>query len=219
MAMLSLAGCHPRESFDAAIKRHRHTLVDQVNTVGQGAPFFTVETLNPIWVLQKDTPIVTIPRLQLIDQDGQTRDESLFRDKVTVVGFIFTSCSGFCPFLLQGMKSVDQEIQGIHKDVQYVALTVNPEEDTPERLKAYAQERNLDTSRNWTLLTGDKDTIYSLAKKTFASQAFRRQSPTPSFVHSEHLYVLDTEARLRGILNGTRVNLKNEAKALLSQMR
>lgn len=218
LATLPSLACNKRESFEDAISKHRHSLVDQVNSVGAGAPFFTVETLNPVWNLKDDTPVVTIPKFKLIDQDGNTRDESLFNDKVTIVGFMFTSCSGFCPFLLQGMKSVDQEVHKSHQDVQYVALTVDPEQDTPERLKAYAKERKLNTGKNWILLTGDKETIYSLAKKTFASQAFRRPSPTPSFVHSEHLYVIDAQARLRGILNGTRVNVKHEAKALLSQI-
>jgi protein SCO1/2 len=215
---MPLMACSKRESFEEAISKHRNSLVDQVNPVGKGAPYFTLDTLNPVWALTNGTPIVKIPKFQLIDQEGRTRDESLFQNKLTVVGFMFTSCSGFCPFLLNGMKSIDQEAKASGHEVQYVALTVNPEQDTPDKLKAYAQQRKLDTDKNWILLTGDKDTIYSLAKKTFASQAFKRQSVSPSFVHSEHLYVIDTQSRLRGILNGTRVNVKNEAKALLNMM-
>jgi protein SCO1/2 len=215
---MHFAACSKRESFEEAISKHRHSLVDQVNPAGSGAPFFTVDTLNPVWALTDSTAIVSIPKFQLVDQEGRIRDESLFHNKVTVVGFMFTSCSGFCPFLLKGMKSIDQEAKASGHEVQYVALTVNPEQDIPDKLKAYAKQRNLDTDANWVLLTGDKDTIYSLAKKTFASQAFQRQSVSPSFVHSEHLYVIDAQARLRGILNGTRVNVKNEAKALLNMM-
>jgi protein SCO1/2 len=217
-AAMPFLACTKHDSFEEAISKHRDSLVDQVNPVGKGAPFFTVDTLNPVWALTNKTPIVKIPKFQLIDQEGRARDQSLFENKVTVVGFMFTSCSGFCPFLLKGMKSIDQEVKASGLDVQYVALTVNPEHDTPDKLKAYAKERKLNTDSNWVLLTGDKDTIYSLAKDTFASQAFKRDSPSPSFAHSEHLYVIDAQARLRGILNGTRVNVRNEAKVLLDMM-
>lgn len=204
--------------FEAAIARHKATLVDQVNSPAAGLPYFTVETLNPVWQLSAATPIVTMPSLTLTDQDGKVRDSSLFDDQITVIGFFFASCSGFCPFLVEGMKKIEKETEAISDKVRFVALSVNPEQDTPARLKAYAKERGLNTEKTWTLLTGDREAIYSLAKKTFVSQVFRRASATNSFVHSEHLYVIDGQRHLRSVLNGTRVDIARDAKAVIRQL-
>lgn len=183
-----------------------------------GLPFFTLNSLNPIWQITPKTPIVSIPAFQLIDQDGRPRDQTLFQNKISVVGFMFTSCQGFCPFLMEGMKAVEREAGQMAARVQFIAFTVNPDEDTPERLKAYSIEKQINTETSWTLLTGNKATIYALAQKTFATEASRRATGPAGFVHSERLYVIDEESRLRGILNGTRVNLRSDAKAMLNQL-
>lgn len=212
-----MSGCNKPDEFEVAIGKHRSTLVDQVNAAGAGAPYFTVETLNPVWNITARTPLVRLPDFRLQDQDGKTRDATLFDGGITIVGFIFASCSGFCPFLVEGMKKIEKEMKNAKTPVHFVAFTVNPEDDSPEKLKLYAKQKNLDTKESWTLLTGDKDTIYSLAKKTFASQAFRRAGPNGSFVHSEHLYVIDGQRYLRGILNGTRVNVAQDMQDLLKK--
>ncbi|HET9239315.1 MAG TPA: SCO family protein [Oligoflexus sp.] len=204
--------------FETAIARHKATLVDQVNSPATGLPYFTVETLNPVWQLSAATPIVTMPALKLTDQDGKVRDSSLFDERITVIGFFFASCSGFCPFLVEGMKKIEKETEAISDKVRFVAFSVNPEQDTPARLKAYAKERGLNTDKTWTLLTGDRETIYSLAKKTLVSQVFRRASAANSFVHSEHLYVIDGQRHLRSVLNGTRVDVSRDAKMVIRQL-
>lgn len=214
------------QSFEAAIAKHRHTLVDQVNIPDSSTPYYTVETLNPVWKVTDQTPIVSIPHFKLLDQDGKNRDESLFSGKITVVGFIFAACNGFCPFLVEGMKAIESDIAKNAKkdadisksDIQFVAFSVNPEEDTPEVLREYAEDHNLNTRKNWTLLTGDKATIMGLVKKTFASQAFKRPTAETNYVHSEHLYVIDQAGKLRGILNGTRVDIKDGAHAVIGPL-
>jgi len=217
-ALLASTACHKTDSFDAEIAKQRGTLVDQVNVVGTAAPFFTIKTLNPIWADDGKTPIVRIPKLSLIDQDGRRRDQTLFTGKITFVGFIFTSCQGFCPFLVGGMQGVERDLSGRSGSIQFVALSVDPKNDTPERLHDYARRHKLAVGKSWTLLTGDKQTIYSLARATFASQVFKRATAEPNFVHSEHLYVLDAQGRLRGVLNGTRTDLKRDARKLVEQL-
>lgn len=217
LVALMIMGCQQSDEFDQAIAKHRNTLVDQVNVAADGLPFFTIKTLNPVWQMNTNTPIVTIPQFKLTDQNGQARDNSMFAGKVSIVGFFFASCHGVCPFLIEGMKRVERELSALGKKTQFVGFTVNPEVDTPKRLKAYAIERKIDTG-SWVLLTGDKDTIYSLAKNTFASQAFQRNADPASFVHSEHLYVIDDKLRLRGILNGTRIEIQKEAKTIVTQL-
>lgn len=217
LALGVFSGCHSRkrQSFEEAIVRYRNTLVDQVNEVGKGLPFFSPETLNPTW---KEDNIVRIPSLELLDQDGKTIKESLFQGKITFVAFIFTSCNGFCPFLIQGLKKVETALKS-YSNIQYVAFSVDPEQDTPSRLKTYAKKFNLAVNKNWKLLTGNHDTIYSLAKDTFASQAFKKTTPGPrNFAHSEHFYVIDPQGRLRSVLNGTRLDTPQHAQVVIQQM-
>jgi protein SCO1/2 len=219
VVLAASTACRRTQSIEAAIAKQRGSLVAQVNAAGDGAPFFTVDTLNPIWAADGPTPIVTIPELQLVDQDARTRDRTAFTGRTTFVGFFFATCQGFCPFLIEGMKGVADELADLKGSVRFVALSVNPETDTPERLTQYAERRGLDTKGDWTLLTGSRDVIHGLAKKTFASQVFQRPGQDANFVHSEHLYVLDEQGRLRGILNGTRTDLRRDARALVDQLR
>lgn len=213
---VSLSGCHNRDTFEHAIAKHKDSLIDQVNSAGTGAPYFTIKTLNPTWQVSAQTPIVAIPDFSLQDHKGQQRGKELFKDRVSIVGFFFATCHGFCPFLIESMKAIEKSLGPNIRGVQFVALTVNPEQDTPDVLGRYHQARKL-TSR-WTLLTGAKKTIYDLARVTFASQVFKRKNSgaEANFVHSEHLYVIDSQGRLRGILNGTRVAIKQEAKQVLA---
>jgi protein SCO1/2 len=221
---LLLAHCRQTaapESAAAAIARSRGSLVDQVNAAGDGAPFFTVQTLNPIWADDSATPIVRIPAIALTDQEGQERTASLFHGKVTVVGFMFTSCNGFCPMLVQKMQQIAGALKG-RADLQYVAISVDPENDTPARLREYAAAHRLDTAGGrgpWVLLTGSAETVYSLARNTFASQVFQRPGAGPrDFVHAGHLYVIDAQGRLRGILNGTAVNVSSAAMKVVASL-
>jgi protein SCO1/2 len=206
-----------RDEFDAAIKASRGSLIDQVNPAKRGAPFFTVTTLNPIWEDRADTPIVRIPRIELLDQDGRKRNQSVFDGKVSIIAFAFTSCSGICPTLVAGLKKIEKSIGSGH-GVRLVLLSVDPEHDSPKALKTYARRMHLNTDTNWLLLTGERQAIYSLAKETFVSEAFKRRGADPDIVHSEHFYVIDGQKRLRGVLNGTRQDAATEAKRLLEQL-
>jgi protein SCO1/2 len=188
--------------------------VDHVSDPGHGLPHYSVQTLNPTWDTSQPSKLVTIPSFKLVDQNGAEIDERIFDGKITVVGFMFTACQGFCPFVVEGMKSIERDFK---TKAQFIALSVDPENDSVAQLKSYTKRHGL-TSSNWHLLTGDKDTIYGLAKRTFASQAFKKPSKDPNFIHSEHLYVIGPDRRLRGVLNGTRIDVKRDARAVITEL-
>ena len=187
--------------------------VSAVNAAARGLPFFLPKTLSPVWEAKEE--IVKMPTFQLVDQDGKLRDQTMFEGKVSLVAFFFATCSGFCPALIDKLK----EIESVAKDqpnLQFVVMTVDPERDTAERLKLYAKNRRL-SDKNWVLLTGDRSTIFSIAKDTFVSEAFKRASGK-SFVHSEHFYLIDQVGRLRTVLNGTRIDVPSKAKLALAEL-
>jgi protein SCO1/2 len=90
----------------------------------------------------------------------------------------------------------------------------------PDAHFAIAGDRQSDSrstadDTRWTFLTGDRATIYSLASDTFRAEAFRR-SVKDRILHTEHFYFIDGERQLRGILNGTRLDVVEEAKKLFA---
>ncbi|HYX33874.1 MAG TPA: SCO family protein [Oligoflexus sp.] len=205
-------GCQKPESAQDAIARSRGTLIDQVNEAGAGVPFYTAKTLNPTW--DPTQPIVQMPDAEWVDQNAKKHDRSLFLGRTSVVAFMFTSCSGFCPFVVQELKKVAKATSG--SNVQYVVFTVDPEFDTPERLKAFAEAHQVD-QKNWHFLRGSA--VKSLIQDTLASQVMARPIANGrDFVHAGHFYIIDDMARLRGILNGTEISVSTQARNLIQRL-
>lgn len=203
------------QSFDDAMKKHRGTSITYVPSLKEGLPFFTEKTLTPTWDKRRG---VVIPSFSLVNQDGESVSEQIFANKKSIVSFIFTSCSGFCPLLINKLKMIDQKI-GIKENVQFVVITVDPEVDTVSRLKAYATAHGIDTKR-WALLTGSKKEIYNLSRNTFASEIRQIDSrDMRQFAHTEHFYVIDKHLRMREILNGTRKDMLQQSVATIQQLK
>ncbi|KQW81851.1 SCO family protein [Brevundimonas sp. Root1279] len=74
---------------------------------------------------------------QLVNQDGQTVDQSLLAGKWSVVFFGFTYCPDFCPGTLQMLEATKRELGPQAENLQIVFVTVDPERDTPQALKDY----------------------------------------------------------------------------------
>jgi protein SCO1/2 len=208
-AFLALPACSREASIENAIGRAREAKLDQVESAGKGQPFFRKGTLDPVW--KESEAIVRVPEVSLLNQKGEKRGAADFRGKVTLLGFFFSSCHGFCPVLLKSMQKAEAALAGV-KGLRFVGISVDPEHDRPEVLHKFARSNHL--SSRWELLTGEPAAVLGLARDTFSSQAFRRNTEPSvrNFVHSEHLYVIDEEGRLRGVLNSTRLDLPKEAR-------
>ena len=73
--------------------------------------------------------------------------------------------------------------------------TVDPARDTPEKLKEYADNRNID-SKNWHFLTGEKDSLYAVAYE-YLSSAMEDSLAPGGFLHTEYFVLVDKEGILR----------------------
>ena len=136
----------------------------------------------------------------LTDQAGEAFDSRSLAGKVWVGSVFFANCPGPCFRENQALADMLREIDS--PDLVVVSLTCDPENDTPEVLRRYAERFDADTSR-WKFLTGDMETI-----KTIANQSFRL--PAEVGVHSERGVVFDRQGRLRGgyhLLQADRVDL------------
>jgi len=90
--------------------------------------------------------------------------DDLVKDKVVSINFIFTSCQNICPLETARLTEVYRQLgDRVGKDVFMYSITVDPERDSPEVLKAYKKKFNI--GKGWTFLTGKKEEINDIRTK------------------------------------------------------
>ena len=98
--------------------------------------------------------------VELINQDGKKVRfySDVLKGKTVVVNAFFTSCTSVCPPMNRNMEKI-QEVLGdrVGRDVFFVSMTVDPEVDTPVRLKEYAKKFH--AGPGWVFLTGKKENL------------------------------------------------------------
>jgi cytochrome oxidase Cu insertion factor (SCO1/SenC/PrrC family) len=150
---------------------------------GSPAPLPVAGRVDPDGgITAADTPFA------LADQTGaEFRSDSL-RGKVWLGSVFFANCPGPCFRENQAIAEILRKITD--PDFLVISLTCDPDNDTPEVLRRYADRFEADATR-WKFLTGDMDTIRQVANKTFLLTA-------EVGVHSERGVVFDRRGRLRG---------------------
>jgi cytochrome oxidase Cu insertion factor (SCO1/SenC/PrrC family) len=103
---------------------------------------------------------------KLLDQDG--REVRFYTDalrgKIVLISFIYTNCTDICPTLMHNLTDVQDSLgDRFGKDVFFLSISVDPEDDTPEELKKYAERYN--AKPGWTLLTGKKSDVDAVIKR------------------------------------------------------
>ena len=100
------------------------------------------------------------------------------------------------------LKRIEKAFPG-NPEVKLLSFSVTPWIDDVKTLKKFS-EINQISSWNWNLLTGSKDEIYTLARKSFfAEESIGYNKATQEFLHTEHFILVDQRGRIRGIYNGT----------------
>jgi protein SCO1/2 len=100
-----------------------------------------------------------VPDVTLTDQDGnrvRLRDV-VDPSKPLLLQFIFTSCSTICPLMGATFANFQRRLGDESKDVRLVSISIDPDHDTPARMKAFLQK--LDARPSWTFLTGSRQDI------------------------------------------------------------
>ena len=133
--------------------------------------------------------------LTLLDPDGRTRSLSEFQGRVVVVFFGFTQCPDVCPTTLVELAAVRQQLGARAERLQGIFVTVDPERDTPELLKAYVA--NFDPS--FVALRGTPEQTLAAAKhfKVFYAKVPGKTDTSDTIDHTAGAYVFDTRGRVR----------------------
>ena len=105
----------------------------------------------------------------------------------------------------------EEDLKGLHDfyleddDIMFVSHTVYPETDSVEVLKAYSDKYEVNSDK-WIMLTGVKEEIYSLARKSYFAVLTKGDGGERDFIHTENFVLMDKKQRIRGYYDGTLVN-------------
>ena len=136
-----------------------------------------------------------VPAFQLVNQNGQPFGSAQLNGKIWIADFIFTSCRGPCPLISTRMSELQKPLE--KTDVQLVSFSVDPETDTPEVLRGYAEKLQADPKR-WDFLTGPKSAIYKLSHDGFKLAVSDGSDAEGVPVHSTRMALVDRHDQIRG---------------------
>lgn len=140
-------------------------------------------------------PMVDVPRIPLTRSDGSRFDFVSEKGKAGLVFFGYTNCPDICPTTLAGWKRVKAALGADGSKVNFVFITIDPDNDTPEVIGRYVA--NFDTS--FVGLSGKPAQIDSVAK-AFGVSAFpdgTLASGHRAMAHPSRVYLVDPEGRIR----------------------
>jgi protein SCO1/2 len=181
-----------------------------------------------------------VPPFSLTERSGRRVGRDDLLGHVSVIDFIYTECTETCPTQSLQLAKLQGEFAA-EPGLRLVSITVDPAHDTPEVLRAYA-DRYGATDR-WEFLTGDKRTIYCLARDGFRlgvidahateplecgrtswlapGRAWASHGSQGLLMHSARLVIVDRRAQIRAYHLATdpdaMASLRNNLRAVLSE--
>lgn len=155
-----------------------------------------------------------VPAFSLESQEGTPFGSKQLDGHVWAVAFMFTRCPTVCPRVTRFMQKLQSSAKSKHVDLRLLSISVDPENDTPQVLKAYARRFDADLT-SWSFLTGDFEAIKKTSEEGFKLALEGRADPKAKdfgIVHGSHLVLVDQRAKIRGYY---RTDDEQEAARLL----
>ncbi len=118
----------------------------------------------------RSTASYAIPRVELVRDDGKavSLPAELDDGRPVVLNFIFTSCTSICPVMSQTLSQLQSRLGADRSRVHIVSISIDPEQDTPERLVEYA--RKFHAGPQWRHYTGTVEASVAVQR---AFEAYR----------------------------------------------
>lgn len=139
-----------------------------------------------------DLSIYNLPE-KWTTQNGKDIELKELRGKVLVMVMIYTSCKAACPRLVADMRNIEKKVPATYKDnVHYILVSIDPETDTPERLKAFAIENQMDNEQ-WLFLRSNNEQTREFSAVLAVN--YKKISPL-DFSHSNIISVFNAEGEL-----------------------
>ena len=167
----------------------------------------STQSCNKIEKLTEDKPISDLSIYHLPSQwTNQNNKNIVMKDlkgKVLVMVMIYTSCKAACPRLVADMRNIESRLPVDIKDkVKLILISIDPEVDTPKRLKSFAIENKMDTPQ-WEFLRSTEDNTREFAAVLAVN--YKKIAPL-DFSHSNIISVFNTQGELVFQQEGLGVN-------------
>jgi len=150
------------------------------------------------------------------NQNGKIITNKDYEGKIYVADFFFTTCQTICPIMTDNMVWLQQQIKDDPK-VMLLSHSVTPEIDNVPVLKAYAEKKGAIDGK-WNLVTGKKEDIYYIARKSYLAVETASSEELYDMVHTENFILVDAKGRIRGFYNGTNLDKKVEDEKNVKQL-
>lgn len=178
--------------------------------------YFVLTLVIPDFGKKKSPPISYVRPFSFANQDGKPITEKDMAGKVYVAEFFFTTCKGICPKMNNNMKLVYEELKS-ENDFFILSHTCDPENDSVQQMKKYADSLGVDT-RKWIFLTGGKKELYDAARigYTIDDPANNLKSIDDDFLHTQFWALVDRNGDVIKIYDGLK---QSEVKQLIRDAR
>lgn len=181
---------------ETAIQMPRHYLADTVITSTRNGKQYS------------DTNWHQLSGFNLTNQLGKQVSWNDLKGKVVIADFFFTHCPSICPGLTRNMKRLQESITNSQRVgdktpdfLHFLSFSIDPERDSVERLKWWADRFQINPEQ-WWLLTGNKKEIYDLSINEMKMGLVDGQGIDTNFMHTPYFVLIDTNRHVRGYYDG-----------------
>jgi protein SCO1/2 len=181
---------------ETAVTMPRHYLPDSVVAVTKKGK----RTSDTVWH--------RLANFTLTNQEGKTVTLDSLKGKIIIADFFFTHCPTICPGLTMNMKRMAESIHNgrrvgdkTNKQVHFLSFSIDPERDSVERLKYWADRFQINPEQ-WWLLTGDKKVIYDMVIEEMKVGLVDGKGVDTNFIHSDRFVLIDSNRHVRGYYSG-----------------
>ena len=181
---------------ETAVTMPRHYLPDSVVTVTKKGK------------KAEDTAWHRLASFNLTNQEGRLVTWDNLKGKIIIANFFFTHCPTICPGLTLNMKRLAESIHNgqrvgdrTNKQVHFISFSIDPERDSVQRLKYWADKYQIDPEQ-WWLLTGDKKVIYDMVIEEMKVGLVDGKGIDTNFIHSDRFVLIDSNRHVRGYYSG-----------------
>lgn len=142
---------------------------------------------------------------------GRAVTLSAQRGQVVALTFLYTSCPDVCPLTATRFKAAQLELQGDASRVTFIAVSVDPDRDTPSAVQVFSAAHGL--SSNWFYLVGGRAQL----SPVWAAYGIGVQAGSATVTHNDAVYLIDRRGRERVLLHSENLaaDLGSDLRALL----
>jgi len=206
----SLTSCHTKKKDDLARVEYQCPMKCEGDKIFDGPGNCAVCKMDLALLEPKieetaeisDLSIYNLPSKWTTQNNAEIELKELKGDVVVMV-MIYTTCQAACPRLVADMRGIEAQIPQSQKDkVKLVMVSIDPETDTPERLKEFSIENQMESDQ-WVFLTGSESDTREFAAVLAVN--YKQISPM-DFSHSNIISVFDQQGELAHQKEGLGVN-------------